>query len=92
VAAHGAPEICVQRIRCLGNCTRGPSAAIRHQNTWTYLFGHLDPASDATALIAGARLLASAHDGLMPWKGRPESLKRGLIARVPPLGFDGEPA
>jgi predicted metal-binding protein len=92
LAARGAPDICVQRIRCLGNCTRGPSAAIRHQNTWTYLFGHLDPAHDATALIAGARLLAGAHDGLMPWRGRPESLKRGLIARVPPLSFGGEPA
>jgi len=34
-----------------------------------------------------ARLLAGAGDGLMPWRGRPEPLKRGLIARVPPLGF-----
>ena len=33
------------------------------------------------------RLLAGAGDGLMPWRGRPEPLKRGLIARVPPLGF-----
>jgi len=23
----------------------------------------------------------------MPWRGRPEALKRGLIARVPPLDF-----
>ena len=41
----------------------------------------------AQALIEGARLLAGAGDGLMPWRGRPEPLKRGLIARVPPLGF-----
>jgi predicted metal-binding protein len=91
VAAQGAPDVCVQRIRCLGNCNRGLSAAIRHDSTWTYVFGHLDPFSDAVALIAGARLLAAAHDGLLPWRGRPESLKRGLIARVPPLNFGGEP-
>ena len=28
-----------------------------------------------------------ASDGLMPWRGRPEILKRGLIARVPPIDF-----
>jgi predicted metal-binding protein len=91
VAAH-FPDICVQRVRCLGNCTRGPSAAIRSANTWTYVFGGLDASCDAAeALIAGARLLATAADGLMPWQGRPEPLKRGLIARVPPLSFSGEP-
>ncbi|TIR82512.1 MAG: metal-binding protein, partial [Mesorhizobium sp.] len=24
-------------------------------------------------------------DGLIPWRGRPDSLKRGLVARLPPL-------
>jgi predicted metal-binding protein len=86
-----APDICVQRVRCLGNCKRGPSAAIRSANTWTYVFGGLDPQSDAEALIVGARLLAGAHDGLMPWRGRPDALKRGLIARVPPLLFSEDP-
>jgi predicted metal-binding protein len=50
------------------------------------VFGGLDIIC-AGALVEGARLLARAGDGLMPWRGRPESLKRGLIARVPPLGF-----
>ncbi len=40
------------------------------------------------ALVDGARLLACATDGIMPWRGRPQPLKRGLIARVPPLNFE----
>jgi predicted metal-binding protein len=32
-------------------------------------------------------MLASAADGILPWRDRPAPLKRGLIARVPPLGF-----
>jgi predicted metal-binding protein len=24
----------------------------------------------------------------MPWRGRPQPLKRGLIARVPPVNFE----
>jgi predicted metal-binding protein len=82
-------EVEVRRLRCLANCTRGPSAAMRSNGSWTYVFGGLDP-SHASALIEGARLLAGAADGILPWRGRPDVLKRGLIARVPPLDFEGE--
>jgi predicted metal-binding protein len=88
-AADGASDVVVQRVRCLANCSRGPSAAIRCESSWTYVFGHLSPQTDGAALIAGARLLTQSTDGTMPWKGRPECLKRGLIARVPPQAFDG---
>jgi predicted metal-binding protein len=87
IAAANAPDISVQRVRCLGNCSRGLSAAIRCDNAWTYVFGGLDPTRDGPSLIVGARLLAQAADGIMPWRGRPESLKRGLIARVPPSQY-----
>ena len=43
-----------------------------------------------TALIEGARLFSHATDGVMPWRGRPEALKRGLIARTPPIDFPGD--
>ena len=83
--------VTVQPLRCLANCKRGCSAVLRRTDpavpSWTYVFGHLDPAADAEALVAGAQLLASSADGLLPWRGRPEPLKRGLIARVPPFDF-----
>jgi predicted metal-binding protein len=84
-AAMGT-EVVVRRLRCLANCTRGPSAAMRCNGSWTYVFGGLD-AANADALVAGAKLLAGASDGILPWRGRPEILKRALIARVPPFDF-----
>jgi predicted metal-binding protein len=86
--AAAGTEVIVRRVRCLANCTRGPSAAVRSNGSWTYIFGGLD-AGCAAALVEGARLLARATDGIMPWRGRPEPLKRGLIARVPPIDFEG---
>src|SRR5271170_1924131 len=80
-------EVTVRRLKCLANCTRGPSAAMRCNGSWTYLFGGLDPAN-ADALVEGARMLAGAADGILPWRGRPQILKRGLIARVPPIDFE----
>ncbi len=84
-AAAGSGVV-VRPVRCLANCNRGASAAMRSNGSWTYVFGQLDAAC-GPALIEGARLLAGAPDGLMPWRGRPEPLKRGLIARMPPIDF-----
>ena len=86
-AAEGT-GVAVRRVRCLANCKRGLSAAMKRDGAWTYVFGDLVATRDAAALVEGARLLADAADGLMPWRGRPEPLKRGLIARVPPLDFE----
>ena len=85
-AADGT-EVTVRRLRCLANCARGPSAAMRCNGSWTYVFGGLDIVC-AGALVEGARLLARAADGILPWRGRPDILKRGLIARVPPIDFN----
>ena len=84
-------EVTVRRLRCFANCSRGPSAAMRANGSWTYVFGGLDASRDGLTLITGARLLAGAADGIMPWQGRPEPLKRGLIARIPPANFLGSP-
>jgi predicted metal-binding protein len=84
--AAAGTQVEVRRLHCLANCTRGPSAAMRCDGSWTYIFGELDTAN-AGALIEGAELLAGATDGILPWRGRPEILKRTLIARVPPLDF-----
>ncbi len=88
-AAEGT-GVTVRQVRCLANCDRALSVAVRCDGAWTYVFGGLEAGTDAEALIEGARLLARAADGVMPWRGRPEVLKRGLIARVPPMDFEEE--
>jgi predicted metal-binding protein len=77
-------DIPVVEIECLGNCKRRLSAALLRDGCWSYVFGDL-VADSAADLVAGARLFATSKDGLLPWRGRPDSLKRGLVARLPPL-------
>ena len=79
------PGVTIRRVDCLANCKRGPSAAMTREGGWSYVFGGLDPATDGAALLEGARLMAESEAGLMPWRGRPDILKRGMIARIPPL-------
>ena len=79
----------VLKVKCLGVCNRPPTVGMRANGSWTYVFSGL--ALDGGAvLVEGARLLAGAADGILPWRGRPEPLKRGLVARVPPLDFEEE--
>jgi predicted metal-binding protein len=84
--AAAGTEVEVRPMRCLGNCSRGPTAALRCERAWTYVFGGLE-VSSAAALVEGARLLAGAVDGILPWRERPAVLRRGLVARVPPMDF-----
>ena len=77
-------SIRVRTVECLGNCKRRLSAAILRDGCWSYVFGDLTPTSGAD-LVTGAKLFATSTDGLIPWRGRPDSLKRGLVARIPPL-------
>lgn len=83
VTGAAGPEVTVRRVACLGNCGGGLSVAVYRPGSWTYVFGGLDEGS-ADDLLEGARLFAASADGFMPWRGRPEALKRGLVARVPP--------
>ena len=71
-------------VECLGNCRRSCTVALSAPGCWTYVFGDLVAESGAEVLAAAA-LLAGSTDGLMPWRGRPEPFKRGMIARIPPL-------
>lgn len=84
VGDAAGPEVAVRRVACLGNCSRGLSVAMYRPGCWTYVFGGLDEASSVD-LLEGARLFAASTDGFMPFRDRPEALKRGLIARVPPI-------
>jgi predicted metal-binding protein len=82
--AAAGTDVRVATISCLGNCKRRLSAAMIMPGAWSYVFGDLAIDSGAD-LVAGAELFAGSTDGLIPWRGRPESLKRGLIARIPPF-------
>lgn len=80
-AAEGS-GVTVRQVACLGNCKRGLTAAVFRAGCWSYVFGGLGTGSGED-LLAGAQLFAGSTDGFMPFRDRPEALKRGMIARIP---------
>lgn len=87
LAANGMPQgVTLTSVECLQNCDHGCSVAMRGGDArWTYVYGNLHETSDTDLLIDGITLYRDSHDGLIPWRQRPEHFKRNCIARVPPL-------
>jgi predicted metal-binding protein len=81
-----APNIRVEAVECLSVCKRPATVAVAASGKWTYVYGDLDPETSAETILAGLGLYGAAPDGIVPWKERPDAFKRGVIARIPPLG------
>ena len=83
----------VAGVACLSGCKRACAAALVAPGKVTYLFGDVPPDADGAAdLLAVARAHAARPDGHLPRAERPERLRGGILARVPPLEWLGATA
>jgi predicted metal-binding protein len=83
ITVSGAP-FRVEGVECLSVCKRPCTVAFAAAGKWTYVYGDFSPESAPATLLEGAKLYAETVDGLIPWKQRPDALKKGVIARLPP--------
>ncbi len=88
IAAHlraaGADEIDVRPVECLAVCKRPCTIALAGETKWTYVIGDIDAEAHAAEISIAAQKFAASGDGIIPWKERPLSFRKGVIARVPP--------
>jgi predicted metal-binding protein len=81
--AAGTDGVTVVPVECLSVCKRPVTVSFSAPGKWTYVYGDFPPGS-ADAILAAAGQYAEADEGLIPWRERPEALKRGVVARLPP--------
>lgn len=80
-----ADRIIVEPVECLSVCKRPCTVSITAPGRWTYVYGDVDAAAHAGALVAFADQYRATADGLVPWRERPDFIRKGVVARVPPL-------
>lgn len=85
----GGPDrtVAVTPVECLAVCKRPCTVALAAAGKWTYVVGDLDPVRHAGDVIAAALRHAATETGIIPWRERPQSFRKGIVSRIPPLGY-----
>lgn len=90
-----APAACgpvphVRGIACLSGCSRACTIAVQAPGKHTYVFADLQAdAETAVQVLALAALHQHSADGSLPREARPQRLRRGILAKLPPLQHAG---
>jgi predicted metal-binding protein len=75
----------IQGVECMSACNRSCVIAFTAEGKLTYLFGDLSVDSSPSAVLECASQYYTKYDGLLPWSERPEPLKKGILAKIPPI-------
>ena len=85
-AAIGSSDhVLVRPVQCLSVCKRPATVAVTSADGYTFLFGDLQTESGTAALVSFVKSYQNSGYGLVPWRERPDVLRKGMVARVPPM-------
>jgi len=85
--AAGAGDVTVTAMECLAVCERPCTLAVTAAGCWSYIVGDLDPQAHAADIVETILAYRRSGNGIVPWAERAPCFKKGVVARVPPLGF-----
>ena len=84
-------QVRVRGMACLSSCSRACSVAFQAPGKHTFVFGDLQPdAETARHVLECGAMHARASGGMLHRNERPERLKSGIVARLPPFGSNPE--
>ena len=87
----GETDIAMRPIECLSVCKRPCTVALAAAGKWTYVVGDLTPKANLEDIVTAARRYAASPAGIVPWRERPLSFRRGVVSRTPPLALAAAP-
>ena len=82
---NGDPNVQVRPVQCLSVCKRPATVAVTSPDGYTFLFGDLQTGSGTAALVSFVKSYRNSDSGLVPWRERADVLRKGMVARVPPM-------
>ena len=85
LAGRVESDVALRGVECLSVCKRPCTLALAGPGKWTYVVGDLDKDASVDDVLEAALKFAATPDGIIPWRERPKSFRKGVISRVPPL-------
>ncbi len=85
------PAFHLRGVACMSQCKRPCVVALTGPHRYTFVFGDLDPADHAAAVLDLLPLYTADPQGRMPRPSRPAPLQAGILGRIPPPDAVGDP-
>ncbi len=76
-------EFKIEAVNYLSACDRSCTIALAAAGKTTLMFGDMLPLHSAAAVLQLAHQYHSSSDGIVPRQSRPESMQKGILARIP---------
>lgn len=75
-------------VRCMGACSRSCVVAFSAPNKLTFILGELSPTDSVPELLQFSGQYVTHPEGKVPYKDRPNAVKEGIHAVLPPLPIE----
>lgn len=82
-------QVLLKTVDCLGVCKRPCTVSFTGEDKFTYVIGDLQCGRDEEAVVEFALSYGESETGITPWRSRPEVVRKGTVARIPPVGYAG---
>ncbi|OLP18304.1 hypothetical protein BST81_11300 [Leptolyngbya sp. 'hensonii'] len=81
-------QIQLQPVRCMGACSRSCVVAFAAPQKLTFILSELTPNQSVPELLQFTGQYVDCAEGKVPYKERPEAVRKGIYAVLPPLPWD----
>jgi len=78
----------LQPFRCMGACSHACVVAFAAPNKLTFILSKLSSTDSVPDLLKFSSQYVACSDGKVPYKERPEAIKKGIHAVLPPLPIE----
>ena len=80
-------NLVLREVKCMSQCKRACIVSLTAQDSFTYIFGDVDPNQTkyAQELLELVSTYSKANEGFMRRRDRPDLFRSNILGRLPPI-------
>ena len=80
-------NLLLREVKCMSQCKRACIVSLTAQDSFTYIFGDVDPNQTkyAQELLELVSIYSKANEGFMRRSDRPDLFRSNILGRLPPI-------
>ena len=85
-------NLLLREVKCMSQCKRACIVSLTAQDSFTYIFGDVDPNQTkyAQELLELVSIYSKANEGFMRRRDRPDLFRSNILGRLPPINSSSD--